>query len=125
MTSPTTLTLTAKVGGMTGTATVLATPPPTCNSLDPSVAPVVQIMNVGAVSPVGTGGVVADGTYYLTALNLYTGVGGRRAQTGQTRQIVVQISGTTVNEALEINGAGSMQLTITETFNANGTALIR
>jgi hypothetical protein len=72
-----------------------------CSSLanGASVTYVVQIASV-APDPAG-GGAPPDGTYFLTSASTYTGEGGAKGKTTESRQDTIQISGsgTELNQA--------------------------
>jgi Copper type II ascorbate-dependent monooxygenase, C-terminal domain len=57
----------------------------TCNTVT-NAAPAVPITNVAAAAPAPTGGAIPDGTYFVTAALIYTGVGGKAGPTGITYQ---------------------------------------
>lgn len=78
-----------------------------CNALVNTTPPVpeVQTTNVAADLPAPAGGTIVDGTYYLTAENVYTGPGGASGPTGVTVANVVVIQGGTVQFASRRSGA--------------------
>jgi hypothetical protein len=56
-----------------------------CNTIV-NAAPAVVEMNVAGTQPVGVGGTVVAGTYFRTATEYYTGVGGAVGPTGKVRK---------------------------------------
>jgi hypothetical protein len=98
-----------------------------CSSLvdGASVTYVVQIASV-APTPAG-GGAPMDGTYYLTSASVYTGEGGAKGKTTESRQETLQISGSGTelnlvsnNDSCLSTAAGSLsfgatQVTLTAT----------
>ncbi len=102
----------------------------TCSSIanGASVTYVVQVASV-APTPAG-GGAPPDGTYYLTSASTYTGEGGAKGKTTESRQITIQISGSGTeldqvsdNDSCTQTAAGSLsfqttQVTLTTTCPA-------
>jgi len=68
-----------------------------CNTLA-NAAPVITTQQVATAPPTPKGGVVADGTYLLTDVTIYTGPGGPVGP-GGTARTTVQITGATVQVA--------------------------
>jgi hypothetical protein len=54
-----------------------------CNALS-NIGTVVPVMNVATAPATGSGGVIASGTYVLTAASIYTGPGGSEGPSGAT-----------------------------------------
>jgi hypothetical protein len=67
---------------------------PPCNTIA-NTAPVVDITQIAADPPTPLGGTIADGTYWETSLDIYTGPAGPAGMTG-TSQTTALIQGTTV-----------------------------
>jgi hypothetical protein len=65
-----------------------------CNAIA-NDAPVVDVTQVAADPPVPQGGTIVDGTYWQTALAIYTGPSGPAGASG-TSQMTAQIQGETV-----------------------------
>jgi hypothetical protein len=89
--------------------------PPACNTLA-NVAQTVTVQAVAQDPPQSQGGTVADGTYALTDVTLYTGPGGPSGASGHS-QVTIQIAGTTI----EVVNAGNPP-TQTVTLATSGTA---
>jgi hypothetical protein len=66
------------------------------------------------------GGTISDGTYTLTALTAYTGVGGATGNPGLTASEVQTISGTTMQQDGMING---QEKRFTTTISTQGGTL--
>ncbi|MGH7435723.1 MAG: hypothetical protein ACRENE_08610, partial [Polyangiaceae bacterium] len=82
--------------------------------------PMVKATEVAAAAPTPGGGTIADGTYQLTALTAYLGVGGPAVALMLTASEVQTISGTTIQEAGIIDGQESRYTT---KFTTSGTSL--
>jgi hypothetical protein len=67
---------------------------PPCNTIA-NTAPVVDVTQIAADPPAPHGGTIADGTYWETSLDIYTGPAGPAGMTG-TSQTTALIQGTTV-----------------------------
>jgi hypothetical protein len=81
-----------------------------CNTLV-DTAPMVTTENVGSPPPVLTGGTIADGTYFLTALTVYTGDGGA-AGPGGSNSTTIEVDGTTIQIAMMgANGTATEMVT--------------
>jgi hypothetical protein len=65
-----------------------------CNAIA-NGAPVVDVIQLAADPPAPQGGTIVDGTYWQTALAIYTGPSGPAGQSG-TSQMTAQIQGQTV-----------------------------
>ena len=77
-------------------------PDAACNSLDPSVAPVVTVADSASAAPTFSGGTFpTSGTWYLTDLTYYSS---GTTHTGTYHQVFV-LSGTTYDLAETVNGA--------------------
>jgi len=64
-----------------------------CSSLA-NGASVTYVVQVASIAPVpGGGGAPPDGTYFLTSASTYTGEGGAKGKTTESRQDTIQISG--------------------------------
>jgi hypothetical protein len=96
----------------------IALPPP-CNALVDD-GPMVTATEVAAAAPTPAGGKILDGTYALTTLTAYTGVGGKTGNLALTASEVQTISGTTLQEDGKINGQESRYTT---TISTSGTTL--
>jgi hypothetical protein len=68
--------------------------PAVCNTLV-DVAPVVTVTQVASDPPAPLGGTIADGTYAMTDVTIYTGPQGPTGPTGSA-QTTIQVSGSTV-----------------------------
>jgi hypothetical protein len=75
-------------------------------------------MQVAAAAPMPAGGAISDGTYVLTALTAYTGVGGPTGSLWLTASEVQTISGTTMQQDGKINGQESRYTTRISTSGA-------
>lgn len=64
-----------------------------CNDL-PNEGVVVDQAGIVGDAPTGTGGIIQDGTYELTAANVYVGAAGTPGLTGQQVQGALRITGT-------------------------------
>jgi hypothetical protein len=65
-----------------------------CNALG-NAAPPVTIQQVASAPPAPAGGTVADGTYFMTDVSIYTGSNGPSGPSG-TAQTTIQVSGSTI-----------------------------
>jgi hypothetical protein len=86
-----------------------------CNTIS-NAASVVTVMQVAADPPASNGGTIADGTYEMTAVTIYTGADGPTGASG-TAQTTVDVSGAT----LQVVTAGEPP-TRTVTLATSGTA---
>jgi hypothetical protein len=77
-----------------------------CNTLT-NTAPVVAEAALAAEAPTPAGGMVADGTYFLTAATVFTGKGGGTGPTGTRYQWVTKSTGDTYEVSLRITGRGA------------------
>ena len=106
----------------TATTTSMPTTPPAqpngCNALV-NVGSLVTAVQVAAEAPAATGGVVADGTYHLTDLTIFTGEGGQAGALPVQLKQTVSIHGTSADAVTEVNGKSQGQST---TFVTNGTS---
>jgi len=113
-----------------------------CNAL-PNDAPVLSLSLVAKDPPAMTGGTIADGTYRMTAAEIDTGAGGPSGPSGETTQVTIAVSGTTVQVAtksapshttVSLGFAGSASLVWQDTcpdtqsstaaFTASATSLV-
>jgi hypothetical protein len=108
-------------GGMCNSGTSTGGSP--CNSIanGASVVQEQQSPNT-APSPQG-GGVPADGTYYMTALTVYTGPGGASGPTGNSGQQTVQFTSSTMTLQIVDQSAGCPAQTQTGTLTFSGMML--
>ncbi len=86
-----------------------------CNTIA-NPAPVVTVMQVAADPPASNGGTIADGTYEMTAVAIYTGADGPSGASG-TAQTTVVVSGATLQV---VNGGEPPTRTVT--LATSGTA---
>jgi hypothetical protein len=92
-----------------------------CNDLSDD-APTVDGTEIATNQPAAMGGVIADGTYVLTAVTLYTGGGGPAGSSGVSASVVLTIAGTTMEQVGRFNG---QDVRSTATLMASGTTLQR
>lgn len=86
------------------------------------------MMRVAAAAPTATGGTIADGTYYATKWEEYTGPGGATGPTSMTIKEMYVISNATpttatVNRALTISPTGATDTRQTSTWNFAGSTI--
>lgn len=76
-------------------------------------------------APTGSGGTIQEGTYELTAANVYVGAAGIPGPTGQVVQGALRITGTQFERAQRQGQSGTtlQESRTTGTFSANGTTL--
>jgi hypothetical protein len=86
-----------------------------CNTLA-NTAPAVPVQTIAADPPASTGGTIADGTYWMTEVVIYTGPDGP-SETSGTSQTTIQITGPTIQTV----SAGDPPTT-TVTLATSGTA---
>ena len=67
-----------------------------CTTLLLASAPIVSQQQVAEAVPVPIGGIITDGTYFLTKDTMYTGPGGSTNVTGVTLQEIQAFAGTSV-----------------------------
>jgi hypothetical protein len=72
---------------------------------------IVDRIGVNSEPPVATGGVIADGTYDLTAYSVYVGVGGVGGPTGITARMTLETSSPKLDEIIELGGVGKTPTT--------------
>jgi hypothetical protein len=70
-----------------------------CNA-QPNGASPVNENDVGEALPPAIGGTITTGTYWLTAVNYYTGVGGNSGPTGRQFQETINYAATTFDDVL-------------------------
>jgi len=80
-----------------------------CNTLV-DTAPTVTTEDVASPPPVLTGGTIADGTYFLTALTVYTGDGGA-AGASNGNSTTIEVDGTTIQLAMVGNSTATEMVT--------------
>jgi hypothetical protein len=89
------------------TPPVPPTTPPTpaagCNQID-NDANAVGAQMVASAAPAPIGGAITDGTYHLTDVSLYTGVGGNSGPLALSIKQTISIHGDSVDVAEEANG---------------------
>jgi hypothetical protein len=90
-----------------------------CNTI-PNDAPVIDVTQIAADPPTPQGGVIVDGTYWCTALDLYTGSTGPTGNTG-TMQSTALIQGETVQ--LVSNGEPTRRTIVLVTSDAGFTSM--
>jgi hypothetical protein len=78
---------------------------------------------VKGAAPAATGGVIADGTYFQTQLNVYDPMGMASAPAPSGLKVTLVIAGTLMQSVQELPD-GSIQ-TFSESFTLSGTALNR
>lgn len=88
-----------------------------CNTVA-NVAQTVQVQQLAQDPPQPQGGAIADGTYTLTDLSIYTGSGGPTGATGSAR-ITVQIAGGIIQVASD-----STPTTQTVSLTTSGTTFV-
>jgi hypothetical protein len=93
--------------------------PMACNSLVDDAA-TVTATEVAAAAPTPAGGMIADGTYALTALTEYTGPGGATGNLAMSGSVVMAIAGTTMQQAGQLNGQENRYTT---TITTSGTMI--
>ena len=94
--------------------------PATCNALVDD-GPVVTPTAVAATAPTPAGGNLVDGTYDLTALTLYTGLGVSASPPSGTFSAVYQIAGNVAQQVGRLNGS---EARYTSTFTISGTRFL-
>jgi hypothetical protein len=92
---------------------------PPCNAIA-NTAPVVPITQIAAAPPTPQGGAIADGTYWETSLDIYTGTAGPAGMTG-TSQTTALIQGTTVQ--LVSDGQPTRRTVVLTTADAGFTSV--
>jgi hypothetical protein len=99
-----------------------------CPTTIPNGAPVVTQVFVGEPEPLPIGGSIVQGTYFLTAANVYTGVGGNAGPTGFTFQETLSFN--TANATFEdvevqtaADGGAATSHASTGSFTTLGTSL--
>jgi hypothetical protein len=90
-----------------------------CSSLVDD-APTISYTVVAAAPPIPTGGPIADGTYDLSALTVYTGVGGSTSPIASTAHVVLVISGNTMQQVGAVDG---VPRSYTTTFTVSATTI--
>ena len=107
--------------GATGTGGTIATD---CNSVV-NGAPTVSLAAVAQNPPAPTGGMIPNGTYYLTQMTQYTGPGGSTVPTTveTIQQTIVISSSSSTGAALQLNATASAQ-NLTIAGEMNGTITI-
>jgi hypothetical protein len=112
-------------GGVRGDAGANGPDGGPCNLLM-NLGQVVQEVQVGENVPAPSGGALAAGSYNLTAVNLYTGLGGNAGPTGRAFQESV-LFGVGTFQDVQAQGAvdaGLMRpITTNGTYTTNGSAL--
>ena len=95
-----------------------------CNSV-PNGASIVQQQNVATAPPTPAGGPtpIADGTYYVTAWNIYTGAGGVSGPTGSATQFTSVIQGSTYQVVEFVTGLNPSGLVQNGTFTTSGSSI--
>lgn len=91
-----------------------------CNALDPSSTAAVNWVALATAPPAPGGGTVLDGTYALTATNVYTGTGGATGTLGSWRQLWT-FSGSSA--AVVLRYADGTTERHTGTYGVSGTTL--
>lgn len=95
-----------------------------CNDL-PNEGVVVDQNGIVGDAPTGSGGIIQDGTYELTAANVYVGLGGTPGPTGQQVQGALRITGTQFVRAHRQGPTGQalQEQRTSGTLAPNGTTL--
>ncbi|MDB5214662.1 MAG: hypothetical protein JWO86_2589 [Myxococcaceae bacterium] len=72
--------------------------------------------------PVSIGGTIVDGTFDLTAFSVFVGVAGTAGPTGITARSTIRITGSKIEQIIEIGGTGKTTTvsTTSGTFTATG-----
>ena len=97
-------------------------PPPTANACNALVnsGPVIAAVQIAADAPAPTGGTISDGTYRLTDLTLYTGVGGNVGPIAIQLRQTVDIHGAFADAVTESSGKSEAMST---TIVTSGTSV--
>jgi hypothetical protein len=91
-----------------------------CNSLVAD-GPTLPYTSVAAAAPTPAGGTIADGTYALATMSVYTGVNGSTAPVlTSTVSVVMAFAGNTVQEVTVMNGQERRYSAI---FSVSGTTI--
>jgi hypothetical protein len=90
-----------------------------CNTLVDD-GPDVSFVAMATAAPVPTGGTIAEGTYELSALTLYTGPGGSTTAPGGTFSAVFEISGNTMQQ---VGSEDGVEKRYTSTFTISGSTV--
>ena len=90
-----------------------------CNSVA-NAAPSIPITNVASDAPAPTGGTIPDGTYFVTASQIYTGAGGAAGPTGVTYRATNRVTGTHY-DAVTSASSQPVDAHASGTFATNGT----
>jgi hypothetical protein len=85
--------------------------PGPCNTLANN-GPIVTIVNQAGSPPAPQGGSIADGTYYLTDLSVFTGADAGAGSTGELVKKTIQIAGST-EQSIVHSGLGTVITTDT------------
>ncbi|MBX3191980.1 MAG: hypothetical protein KF819_33625 [Labilithrix sp.] len=95
----------------------------TCNDvLLPSA--VIDRIAVNGDPPVATGGAIAEGTYDLTQLDVYVGIGGLPGPTGIAAQSAIVVTGTTIDQVIRYSGnAAPEELRVTYAYATSSATL--
>jgi hypothetical protein len=94
-----------------------------CNSLANGASVVSEQQSATAAPSPQGGGVIADGTYFMTALTVYTGSGGASGPDGNSDQQTAQFTGSTMTLQIVDQGGGCQPQTMTGTLSFSGTQL--
>lgn len=89
-------------------------------------APGIKTTNIPTVAPAMVGGSIAVGTYYATAHNIYTGIGGASGQASALEYDTLAFTSSAFNEAVAIvvNDAGALsQSTASGTYSVAGSTI--
>ncbi|HEY1958646.1 MAG TPA: hypothetical protein VGH28_23675 [Polyangiaceae bacterium] len=84
-----------------------------CNALA-NGAPVLALSLVASDPPAMQGGTIQDGLYFMTAAEIDTGAGGTSGPSGESSQVTIQVTGTTVQVATK---SSPSQMTVSLTPN--------
>jgi hypothetical protein len=93
--------------------------PAACNALVNSAGLVVA-MQIAANAPAPIGGAIANGTYHLDDVTLYTGPGGATGALPLSIKQTIAINGSTADAIADFNGK---TVSATATFVASGTSV--
>jgi hypothetical protein len=92
---------------------------PACNTLTDD-GPSVKVTVAVGVSPIATGGAIADGTYELSGMTEYPGSGASPPASSDTFSSVFEIKGNTIQNAAKLNG---VETRYTSTFTISGVTI--
>lgn len=88
-----------------------------------NTAQVVQEQDVAGPAPTAAGGVIADGTYFLTAARVFTGDGGAAGPTGAVYQVTLKTSAGVYEDVQSSTGAAVANGEYSGTYAVSGPEL--